>query len=207
MKYSNCVAVSACLVAVLLACGGCSRKGKPELVGAASAADVEGVKELLKSGANVDGARDDGLTPLSAACLHGHKSIVELLLRHGANINGIGERTHTPLIAAAMQGHESIVTKLIEAGADVNMTNDAGFSPLIVAAQFGHLNVLRSLLKNHADLNQKRGPFPAIGFAIAAGQCAVVEELLKNGASVDGIPWEETEDPEMLVLIRKHLKD
>ena len=50
------------------------------------------ISALLRAGAEADGARDDGLTPLYAAACEGHAHIAAQLLDAGADVNGGRQR-------------------------------------------------------------------------------------------------------------------
>lgn len=62
--------------------------GKKELVEACKAGDVETVHRLLSHGCEVNTSY--GVTPLCAAALNGHTSVVEILLKAGAHVNKEG---------------------------------------------------------------------------------------------------------------------
>ena len=49
--------------------------------------DIDGVKEALSLGADVNAVDDYGNTALISACMWGYTNIVELLLEYGADIN------------------------------------------------------------------------------------------------------------------------
>ncbi len=78
--------------------------GWTDLHKAASAGDVERVKELLKKGANPNTKDIDGQTPLHMAASGGHFDVVKLLLEHGADPNVQDKDGATPLHKAASGG-------------------------------------------------------------------------------------------------------
>jgi len=57
------------------------------LVNAASIGNLEEVKELLKSGVNVNARNDKGSAPLMTAASGGSSVIVRFLLDNGADVN------------------------------------------------------------------------------------------------------------------------
>jgi ankyrin repeat protein len=58
---------------------------------------IEGVKQHLNAGEDVDARSEFGYTPLHNAALGGHKEIAELLIAEGADVNAKNESGNTPL--------------------------------------------------------------------------------------------------------------
>jgi cytohesin len=156
--------------------------GWTDLHSAASAGDVERVRELLKKGANPNVRDEFGYTPLHWAAYEGHVDVVKLLLKHGANLNARDEDGWTPLHRAASRGHVEVVKLLLEHGADPNIKG-AGYTPLHVAAYVGYVEVVKLLLEHGADPNikNKSGSTP-LHFAAFEGHVDVVRLLLEHGA-------------------------
>ena len=67
-----------------------------------------------------------GVTPLHAACLHGHAECVQLLLDAHAALDPRQKGGATPLIVATRQGHASCVARLLGAGADIARRDETG---------------------------------------------------------------------------------
>ena len=67
-----------------------------------------------------------GVTPLHAACLHGHAECVQLLLDAHAALDPRQKGGATPLIVATRQGHTSCVALLLGAGADIARRDETG---------------------------------------------------------------------------------
>jgi ankyrin repeat protein len=59
--------------------------------------DLQGIKDFLAKGADVNAKSDEGGTPLHEAAIKGHKEIVELLIAEGADVNAKVDRGNTPL--------------------------------------------------------------------------------------------------------------
>jgi len=104
--------------------------------------DIDIVKLLVKSGADVNmineipappcnGACGGGLfcglpdiqTPLYNACENEHLEIVIFLVEHNADINARVTFGNTPLHYACFSANDDIVKYLIKNGADINATN------------------------------------------------------------------------------------
>lgn len=54
----------------------------------------------------------EGLTPLSWACLKGHKNVVQFLVEKGAIIDHTDKNGRTPLDLAAFYGDAEIVSEM-----------------------------------------------------------------------------------------------
>lgn len=55
----------------------------------------------------------EGLTPLSWACLKGHKNVVQFLVEKGAVIDHTDKNGRTPLDLAAFYGDAEIVSEIV----------------------------------------------------------------------------------------------
>src|SRR3990172_8287050 len=79
-----------------------SKKKEETIFSACENGNVEELISLLiKNGANVNQANNDGRTPLYGASFHDHVEIVSLLLNHGANMYQIDNTKQTPLHIAS----------------------------------------------------------------------------------------------------------
>jgi len=172
-----------------------------ELDRAAQQGDVEKVKALIVSGADVDSRSDLSHTPLMYAVYYGHYEVAKILIQAGADVNAAHSTTHTVLYHAleSLQLHAEviqlllnagvkmdytplnwairyrvvpeIVTMLIEAGADVNEQNEFGSTVLIVAACSGRIQLIDILLRSGAEINAS-----VEGSGVTALSCAVGKE-------------------------------
>jgi len=104
---------------------------------------------LIRAGADVNkGDTSDNLfTPLHAACLAGHYSIVRLLIQNGADLERTDGRLNwTCLHWAVSGGNIKVIELLLEKGATITKVN--GVSPLDIA-QDDNNNVVYNFLKEH----------------------------------------------------------
>jgi hypothetical protein len=168
--------------------GVCVRSVEPLQQSAANAASVEVLRCLVQDlGADVNGANQDGATPLYIAAERGHLAVVRCLVKElGADVNQAANDGATPLYFAAAKGYLAVALLLVEElGADVNQGTRDGATPLFIAAQEGHLARVRCLVKKlGADVNRTRhnGITPLM-VAVSAKQDDVVAFLLKYGAN------------------------
>ncbi|MGH9881501.1 MAG: ankyrin repeat domain-containing protein, partial [Pyrinomonadaceae bacterium] len=105
-----------------------------EIIKAAKKGDVQRVKVLLATDAELVQARDtDGSTPLHCATWKGHEKVAACLLDAGADVNAHNRNDHwgtTPLHAAAHANQAAIAQLLIDHGADVDAQDLNGKTPL-----------------------------------------------------------------------------
>jgi ankyrin repeat protein len=155
-----------------------------ELVKAAGSGNSEQVKALLASGADPNGAIENGNRPLLAASRKGDLATIEALLAKGANVNIQGSNGETPLFEAAGGGELPAIKLLLARRADPNKAATDGSTPLLNAS--GKPAILEALLANGANANVK-GPFGSTALIIATfeGQTADVRVLLAHGADVN----------------------
>lgn len=81
---------------------------------------------LLRAGAGVDVAREDGATALHVAAGNGFADIVTLLLRKGADMEAVTRDRWYPLHMSCGNGHSAVTELLLRKGASVDATADAG---------------------------------------------------------------------------------
>lgn len=158
-----------------------------DLLDAARAGDVAAVASFISEGADVNGARGDGLTALHVAAQAGHEGVVEMLIQSGADVHRttrIG--AYTPLHLAAQAGADRAVRRLLDAGSEVDpVTTNSGVTPLhLAAAAIDGEVAVEMLLSAGADPNVREitsGQTPLI-FAAGAGRAEAVRALLRSGA-------------------------
>ena len=116
-----------------------------KLIDAARDNNIEGAREALKNGADVNAKDKAGKTALIWAARYGHTEVVKMLIAAGADVNAKNSDGNTALIWAAYYGHAEIIKMLIAAGADVNATDNGGNTALIWAAREGHTEIAKLL--------------------------------------------------------------
>lgn len=153
---------------------------------AAMQEDVERVRTLLRSGADVNAAQGDGMTALHWAAEHGNGELAEMVVRAGANVAAVTRLgDYTPLHLAARSGNGDVVRRLLDAGADPEARTSTGaVTPLHFGARSGSVAVVRALLAAGAavDVTEEARAQTPLMFAASAGRTDVVRVLLEAGA-------------------------
>ena len=169
-------------------------EGKPtkSLHRAAADGDIEQVKSLIASGADVNAKDKNGQTPLHLVCSRGNKEMAELLIAKGADINAKANTWHTtPLIAAIRSGHKDIAKLIIAEGADINAKGRGDYTALHWAAvnrarMIGSTDIMKLLLARDADIEarQEHGATP-LACAAYDGNVEAVKFLIEHGADIE----------------------
>lgn len=136
--------------------------------------------EMLKSLKTLDGARNDGKTPLMLLQyldLNATRQLLPIFLERGVNVNAVADDGSTALILNTReQCYKEVIKELIRAGADVNLADNTGNTALHYALQYGDQEVARFLVKKGADYNRtnNRGE-SAVQMAVEKGYDTVLE--------------------------------
>lgn len=124
-----------------------------QLILAAMSGNVNGVKEALAKGADVNSRGDAEDTALIVASYYkinhpdNYQQIVKLLLNAGANVNAQDQFGNTAILFAARSGHLEIVEILLQAGADIFQTSKNGKTALSLSKERNHSEIT-TLLEN-----------------------------------------------------------
>jgi uncharacterized protein len=171
-------------VIVLLGCQPASRDFADALVDAARVGDVDRVRELLNSGAPLEG-RQSGYTPLLTASSNLKADVVKLLLDAGADVNATTPLGESALFPPSRRGRVDIVRDLLEAGANPNIQDESGMTALMIAAAQGQ-GVVRLLLESGASpkVVDKDGWSPLM-WAAAHGDLEIVKTLVAAGSELN----------------------
>lgn len=115
--------------------------------------DTEGVKIVLRHGAEIHSQDQNGNTALLLASGNGHTQIVKNLLSLLASPNHKNKLGNTALMVAAQNGHQKIVELLLGKGADPSLRNNNKKTAHEIARTNGHAE-LAKLIEEQAS---KRG--------------------------------------------------
>src|SRR3972149_6230643 len=130
-----------------------SKKKEETIFSACENGNVEVLISLLiKNGANVNQADNDGTTPLYIASRYGHVEVISLLLNNGANVNQVDNVRRTPLYGASFHDHVEIVSLLLNHGANMYQIDNTKQTPLHIASSNDYVKVVHLLLKFNGKL-------------------------------------------------------
>ena len=151
--------------------------------------DADGVKQLLRSGADVKAVNRYGVAPISIACARGNAEIVELLLAAGGDANTSLPEGETCLMSAAGTGNLRAVKALLANGANVNAKEGwKGQTALMWAAAEGHTAVVDALIEMRAEANARsKAGFTPLLFAVRQGSLGAVRSLLAAKANANDV--------------------
>jgi tankyrase len=114
----------------------------------------QAIEALLKTGADIQEADKNGVTPLHFAVRFRNVAAVEALLRHGANVNQACKRsgstplhravtwTGAPSTAGKQEEAKEIIRLLLQYGADPALKNKSGKRPADYVKDEQILNLL-----------------------------------------------------------------
>ncbi len=165
---------------------------KSSLMHAAREGDVERVRDLIQTGANVDATAGGRYTALILACTYGHTNVVQALLDAGADVNQRVRGNQrdglqrTALGAAAREGHRNVVKMLLDANVDVDGHGRGDASALMEACEREHQSVAKLLIENGADVNRRvKGDGNAVIAAARGGSLKIMRLLVASGADIN----------------------
>jgi ankyrin repeat protein len=161
-----------------------NRFGETLLLRAISEDRMSVIESLLKWGANVNLADENGITPLIAASTNGNIKVIELLVEHGADMEIMSGRGRTALMEAVSSDQIVSISWWVSHGGDIEYRDPAGNSPIIVAAKGGKFAATQWLVEHGADIHAKdeRGN-TALDWAKANGHSSIVKLLQSRTGS------------------------
>ena len=185
-----------------------------QLPWAARTGDVEKVKELIASGADVDSLVTGEHTPLMFAVYYGHYEVAKILIDAGADVNAAHSIDHTVLYHALESNQLSteVIQLLVDEGVNMNP------SPLFWAIRYAGAKsetpeIMTMLIEAGADVNaQSETGITALIAAALRGSNQLVDILLRSGAEINAtqestgrtvlacaVEWEHTETVRLLI--------
>ena len=156
------------------------------IVREAALGNADSVRNLAKSGADVNAIDENGDTAVVIASANGHKEAVAALIESGANINQSDGKGETAIAAAIRAQNSEMVKTLYEKGADLNQAVKSGETPLMLASQLGLGDIAQFLTQAGVDLNAKGlNGKTAMYIAVAAGALQLAQIIIKAGADAE----------------------
>jgi len=155
---------------------------------AAMRGEVDHVRELLRSGEDVNAAQGDGMTALHWAAESGNAELASMVIYAGANVGAVTRLgDYTPLHIASRSGRHTVVSVLLDAGADVDaITSTGSVTSLHFGSASGSVEVVEALIEAGANVNAaetRRGQTPLM-FAASSGRTDVLRALVESGAEI-----------------------
>lgn len=145
--------------------------------------DLDGCKNLIRRGVNVNEVDSAGFLPLHYACSSGSVQVVQLLLEFGSDatsyLTGV-----SPMVLAAENGHHEVIFKLAAFNASVEDSGGAKTPPIVAAARKCHIRAVEALVSLGANVDSSDIDGNTALHAAAQHQSpiAVIRCLLLNGA-------------------------
>jgi ankyrin repeat protein len=167
-----------------------SSDGVVPVVGAAMRGDRDGVRRMLREGADVNSAEGDGMTALHWAASRGDGPLAEMLLYAGANLKATTRLgAYTPLLLAAKAGDAAMIATLAKSGADVKGSTSTGVTALMLAAASGRADAVSALIERGADVNARENVTQqtALMFAAAANRVEAIQVLVRHRAELAAV--------------------
>jgi len=126
-----------------------------QLLDASRRGDIDKIKELLDSGADIETKNDNDDTPLLWASSAGFDNAVKLLLERGANTEAKTKSGNYPIIFASRIGAFKMVRLLLEYAANINVHNYSGYSCLNNLCEIWFDETIQELIINKQPHNIK----------------------------------------------------
>ena len=121
------IRLSSVLLALLLS----GPQSESPVADAAQRGDLGTVRELLRSGADVNAAQNSGMSALHWAAQQNDAPVIEILLYAGANTEATTRLGgYTPLHLAGRAGHAPALDALLSGGAEVDVFTTTGATAL-----------------------------------------------------------------------------
>eukprot|EP01041_Mallomonas_annulata_P002200 gene2200-4279_t len=154
--------------------------------------DLNVVKYLLDTGAQIDLRNVGGMTPAHIACDRKHSALVLYLLRHGADASSRNKAGDTPLHYVCSRGMTDVLSQLIQLPAlvknyDLEVRSYQGLTPLHSAVDNGHSDIVELLINTavvqvNARDDENRTP---LHYSALKGYLNIVELLWRRGGAVN----------------------
>ncbi|GFR60560.1 ankyrin repeat protein [Elysia marginata] len=167
--------------------------GKTPSMIAAQEGFLEGLKVIVKLGADLNILTSEGYTPIMLAAKGGHAGCVRFLTREigTSMINYKNKYGQTAVALAAQGGFQDCILVLVEGGADLNILTSEGDNPLLLASKGGHTDCVKYLIDfTEASMLDHRNKYGQTALMMAAFKTPVsgtfyLWHLVRAKATID----------------------
>lgn len=188
-----------CIILVLLLAGlslpATLLSQQSELFKKVNADDLEGVKTLIASGADLNEREEFyNMTPLLWALNSNLNEMALLLIEEGADVNLKADNGTTALLLAAMRSYE-VTELLLSKGADISARSDNGAGPLTnctmgiirgwVKTDLAELLLSKGAETEELNTSDYYGGYTPLFWAVDDNNEALVKFLIDHGANVN----------------------
>jgi ankyrin repeat protein len=174
---------------VLLVAATAAGADDTRIVDAMARQNRDGVRALVKQGADVNARAADGTTALHWAAHWDDLDAAAFLLKAGAKIDAIDDHGVTALSLAAENASLRMLDALLNAGADPNIAQESGMTPLLDAINVGKPDLVTRLIARGANVNAAttKTKLTPLMWAIGDGHPEIATMLLDAGANVQAV--------------------
>ncbi|KAI1365034.1 ankyrin repeat-containing domain protein [Xylaria arbuscula] len=159
--------------------------GNVPLIFAATSAQDDVIRMLLKNGANVHTRNEEGKSAMHLAAAYGHTSTMMLLYEEGAKIECTDTKGRRPLHEACYSGHQLAAQLLLDWGAKIEVRTKKFSTPLYLAVLQQRRDLVELLVEAGADFNAAGSlGIPPLCRAVIAGDLPIAALLLVKGATL-----------------------
>lgn len=161
-----------------------------EFLQAAQDGNLEGLKNCLAKGVDINATNRQKRTAITLASLHKQYECVEFLISAGADINKQDETCFNPFLLSCLNNDLTLLRLILPAKPDLNVLSRFGGVGITPASEKGHVEIVRELL-TQTDINVNHTNFvgwtPLLEAIVlndgGAKQQEIVKLLLDNGAN------------------------
>lgn len=157
---------------------------------AASNGDIPMIRDILKTGVNINARNKQQRTAILMAAIHQQYDTVQLLIEAGADINLQDETCLNPFLWGCLNNDLILVKMMIQAKTDLTRLTRFGGVGITPAAEKGFVDIVKELLDTtNININHTNfvGWTPLLEAIVlndgGAHSQEIVELLLKHGAN------------------------
>ncbi len=153
--------------------------GHTALQAASQNGHLEGLRLLLRAGADLELEDKDGDQAVHHAAFGDEPGVMEVLAAAGADLNARNKRRQTALHIAVNKGHVGVVKVLLSLSCHPSLQDSEGDTPLHDAISKKRDDMLALLLDHHADITlTNNNGFNALHHAALRGNPSAMRVLL-----------------------------